>query len=123
MSTTSELGHLAVQPGTSRPRVVRSAVVPHWLGVQTFKILKVTEITGRLLVSGYTYLYIRMLRQPTLYGITHDQLKDDPWLEQRRKDLIHTAACMLDKHSLIRYEKKSGSFAVSAQLGRWNSSL
>lgn len=37
---------------------------------------------------GYTYLYIRMLRQPTLYGITFDRIKEDPRLEQYRADLV-----------------------------------
>lgn len=46
---------------------------------------------------GYSYLYIRMLRQPTLYGISHDHLKQDQLLEQHRADLIHTAATQLDK--------------------------
>ena len=32
--------------------------------------------------SGYTYLYIRMLRNPTLYGISHDDLEKDSLLEQ-----------------------------------------
>ena len=31
---------------------------------------------------GYTYLYIRMLRNPTLYGISHDDLEKDSLLEQ-----------------------------------------
>ncbi|GBP96189.1 Putative U5 small nuclear ribonucleoprotein 200 kDa helicase [Eumeta japonica] len=44
---------------------------------------------------GYTYLYIRMLRNPLLYGVGHDALKEDPLLEQRRADLIHTAALHL----------------------------
>ncbi|ESO86122.1 hypothetical protein LOTGIDRAFT_239637 [Lottia gigantea] len=66
---------------------------------------------------GYTYLYIRMLRNPTLYGISHDQLKGDPLLQQRRKDLIHTAASTLHKHNLIRYDKKSGNLQVT-ELGR-----
>ncbi|KAK3589739.1 hypothetical protein CHS0354_021060 [Potamilus streckersoni] len=66
---------------------------------------------------GYTYLYIRMLRAPTLYGISHDQLKEDSLLHQHRKNLIHTAACTLDKHNLIKYEKKTGSFQVT-ELGR-----
>ncbi|XP_055955275.1 U5 small nuclear ribonucleoprotein 200 kDa helicase [Patella vulgata] len=66
---------------------------------------------------GYTYLYIRMLRNPTLYGISHDQLKDDPLLQQRRKDLIHTAASLLHKHNLCRYDKKSGNLQVT-ELGR-----
>ena len=62
-----------------------------------------------LLVSGYTYLYIRMLRHPTLYGVSHDAMKDDPLLQQRRKDLVHSAAMLLDKHNLVKYDKKSGS--------------
>ena len=43
-----------------------------------------------------------MLRQPTLYGIQADSLKDDPLLERRREDLVHTAACVLDKQNLVR---------------------
>ncbi|WAR22369.1 U520-like protein [Mya arenaria] len=66
---------------------------------------------------GYTYLYIRMLRHPTLYGVSHDQMKEDPLLQQRRKDLIHSAAMLLDKHNLIKYDKKSGHFQVT-ELGR-----
>ena len=33
-------------------------------------------------MSGYTYLYIRMLRNPSLYGVTHDEIEKDPLLEQ-----------------------------------------
>uniref|UniRef100_A0A8C5MLF8 U5 small nuclear ribonucleoprotein 200 kDa helicase n=1 Tax=Leptobrachium leishanense TaxID=445787 RepID=A0A8C5MLF8_9ANUR len=66
---------------------------------------------------GYTYLYIRMLRSPNLYGISHDDLKSDPLLEQRRLDLIHTAALMLDKNNLMKYDKKTGNFQVT-ELGR-----
>lgn len=61
---------------------------------------------------GYTYLYVRMLRQPTLYGVSHDQVKTDPLLEQRRADLVHTAASQLDKGNLLKYDKKSGNFQV-----------
>ena len=35
-----------------------------------------------LLSLGYTYLYIRMLRAPTLYGIGHDALRSDRLLER-----------------------------------------
>lgn len=61
---------------------------------------------------GYAYLYIRMLRSPTLYGISHDDLKGDPLLDQRRLDLVHTAALMLDKNNLAKYDKKTGNFQV-----------
>lgn len=61
---------------------------------------------------GYTYLYVRMLRNPTLYGVSHDDRSTDPLLERRRMDLVHTAANVLDKNSLVKYDKRSGSFQV-----------
>ena len=62
---------------------------------------------------GYTYLYIRMLRAPQLYGMTVEDVEADPLLEQRRADIIHTAASVLAKNNLIKYDKKSGAFQVS----------
>ena len=35
-------------------------------------------------------------------------------LEKRRLDLIHTAATILDKSNLIKYDKKTGAFQVCA---------
>lgn len=69
---------------------------------------------------SYTYLYIRMLRNPTLYGVKDGELEADPILEKRRTDLIHTAASILDKSFLIKYDKRSGSFQ-STDLGRISS--
>jgi pre-mRNA-splicing helicase BRR2 len=66
---------------------------------------------------GYTYLYVRMLRNPQLYGITPEEYKSDPQLYKRRMDLIHTAATILDKHNLMKYDRKSGNFQVT-DLGR-----
>uniref|UniRef100_A0A8D8Y961 U5 small nuclear ribonucleoprotein 200 kDa helicase n=1 Tax=Cacopsylla melanoneura TaxID=428564 RepID=A0A8D8Y961_9HEMI len=66
---------------------------------------------------GYTYLYIRMLRAPTLYGISHDTMKEDPLLEQHRADLVHTAALHLERSGLIKYDRKSGHMQVT-ELGR-----
>ncbi|XP_076251373.1 U5 small nuclear ribonucleoprotein l(3)72Ab [Rhynchophorus ferrugineus] len=66
---------------------------------------------------GYTYLYIRMLRQPSLYGITHEQLKHDSLLEQHRADLVHTASLLLDRSGLIKYDRKTGQFQ-GTELGR-----
>ncbi|EDV19743.1 uncharacterized protein TRIADDRAFT_51100 [Trichoplax adhaerens] len=66
---------------------------------------------------GYTYLYIRMLRNPVLYSISNQEKENDTFLEQRRMDLIHTAASLLDKDNLIKYDKKSGNFQIT-ELGR-----
>nr|NVI75506.1 lethal (3) 72Ab [Cucujiformia] len=66
---------------------------------------------------GYTYLYIRMLRQPTLYGISHDHIKQDQLLEQHRADLIHTAAAQLERCGLLKYDRKTGQFQ-GTEIGR-----
>ena len=66
---------------------------------------------------GYTYLYVRMLRNPSLYGISAEQFAKDPTLLQRRMDLVHAAASILDKHGLIKYDRRTGSF-LATTLGR-----
>ena len=65
---------------------------------------------------GYSFLYVRMLRNPALYGIINPEvvLNDDPTLKKRRLDLVHTAACILEKSFLIRYDKKSGALQSTA---------
>ncbi|OTF81337.1 hypothetical protein BLA29_009353, partial [Euroglyphus maynei] len=66
---------------------------------------------------GYTYLYVRMLRNPTLYGISYGVLEEDQTLEQYRTNLIYTAASVLDKCNLIRFDRKSGHIQ-GTELGR-----
>ena len=43
-----------------------------------------------------------MLKSPALYSIPVDELESDRLLEQRRMDLVHTAATILDKNNLIK---------------------
>ncbi|RKP18260.1 Sec63-domain-containing protein, partial [Rozella allomycis CSF55] len=64
---------------------------------------------------GYTYLYVRMLKDPQTYNI--DSKEEDLYLRKKRQELIHSAAMVLDKTSLIKYDKKSGNFSVT-ELGR-----
>lgn len=68
---------------------------------------------------GYTYLYVRMLRNPHLYGCNEADLAGDgdSVLLQRRRDLVHSAAVILDKHGLIKYDRKTGFFHVTV-MGR-----
>jgi pre-mRNA-splicing helicase BRR2 len=65
---------------------------------------------------GYTYLYVRMLRNPELYGI-YEEDPNDPALLQRRTDVVHSAALMIDKHNLIKYDRRSGVLQAT-DLGR-----
>jgi len=64
---------------------------------------------------GYSYLFVRMLKNPDLYNIPKEE--QDERLEQRRIDLAHNAAVLLDKSNLIKYDKKTGHFQVT-ELGR-----
>ncbi|KAL0638958.1 Pre-mRNA-splicing helicase BRR2 [Maublancomyces gigas] len=68
---------------------------------------------------GYTYLYVRMLRSPGLYSVGADYAEDES-LEQKRVDLIHSAAVVLEKCNLIKYDKKTGKLQ-STELGRISS--
>ncbi|KAF8707564.1 Sec63 protein, partial [Rhizoctonia solani] len=61
--------------------------------------------------------YVRMLQTPVLYGIGVDYSEDDPHLIQKRADIAHTAAVMLEKCNLLKYDRKTGAF-TSTELGR-----
>lgn len=63
---------------------------------------------------GYTYLYVRMLRNPTDYGITVEELEDDPHLIKRRVNLIHSAATVLDREGLAKYDRRSNTLSSTA---------
>ncbi len=65
---------------------------------------------------GYTYLYVRMLRSPGLYSVGAEY-EDDGALEQKRVDLIHSAATVLEKSSLVKYDKRTGKLQAT-ELGR-----
>ncbi|KAG8216298.1 putative RNA helicase [Butyriboletus roseoflavus] len=66
---------------------------------------------------GYTYLYVRMLKSPGLYGVGVDYQEDDGGLIQKRADIVHSAAALLEKCHLVKYERSSGRFQ-STELGR-----
>ena len=65
---------------------------------------------------GYTYLFVRMLRSPGLYSVGADY-EDDEALEQKRVDLIHSAAVVLERSGLTRYDKTSGKLTPT-EFGR-----
>jgi pre-mRNA-splicing helicase BRR2 len=58
-----------------------------------------------------------MLRTPGLYSVGVDYMEDDPHLVQKRADIVHTAAALLEKCQLIKYERTTGKF-LSTELGR-----
>ncbi len=59
-----------------------------------------------------------MKKNPHEYGILPDDMKiDDVSLHVKRKEMIHTAACNLEKCKMIRYHEASGEM-YSTDLGR-----
>ncbi|KXJ73287.1 hypothetical protein RP20_CCG016160 [Aedes albopictus] len=66
---------------------------------------------------SYTYLFVRMRMNPQCYGLNYQDLQDDPTLEQKRRQLIHTAAMSLDKARMVRYNERTGDLNVT-DLGR-----
>ncbi|KAK4839910.1 hypothetical protein QYF36_025876 [Acer negundo] len=51
---------------------------------------------------AYTYLYIRKLRNPSLYGLPPEVLKEDVTLEERRADMFFQSLLSLESSYLSR---------------------
>ena len=63
---------------------------------------------------SYTYLYIRMKKNPELYGVPDDDMENDEALVHVRMNLAHTAAFKLHKAGMVIYDKKSGALHPTA---------
>eukprot|EP01132_Coremiostelium_polycephalum_P004723 gene4723-5897_t len=66
---------------------------------------------------GYTYLYIRMLANPQVYGISRSELAHDRTLSEFKRNIIIKAARKLDECKMIRFDESSENFSV-IELGR-----
>jgi len=72
---------------------------------------------GTIHADTKCYRYVRMLKSPALYGVGADYQEDDEGLIQKRADIAHSAAVLLEKCQLIKYERSTGRF-TSTELGR-----
>eukprot|EP00899_Mesostigma_viride_P021111 jgi/Mesvir1/29000/Mv17769-RA.1 len=66
---------------------------------------------------SYTYLSVRMSRNPLHYGISWDELASDPSLGAKCKQLVTDAARALDKAKMLRFDERGGHLYVT-ELGR-----
>jgi len=62
----------------------------------------------------YTYLYVRMLRNPLIYGIPLEDMIVDPRLVARRRELLKNAARELVQCRMIKYDPESGNLYPTA---------
>ncbi|WVQ84529.1 hypothetical protein IAT38_006683 [Cryptococcus sp. DSM 104549] len=78
----------------------------------------ITNVHEAIQWLSYTYLFVRMKRNPFIYGMPHDVIKDDPQLGNKRNELITQAARILSNDGkMIRHEEMTNAFSIT-DLGR-----
>ena len=65
----------------------------------------VTSVPEGVQWLGYSYLFVRMQRNPLNYGIEHSEIQDDPQLVQRRRRLVFDAARVLQRSQMVIFNE------------------
>ena len=66
---------------------------------------------------GYTFLHVRMRKNPMVYGISATDLAGDPVLGNRRRELIMSATQILLRNGMVQYDDALETLA-STDLGQ-----
>ena len=66
---------------------------------------------------GYSYLFVRMRKNPLVYGMTVEQIMDDPLLGSKRLSLMTNSAKRLAECQMVTFSPDQGTL-VSTDLGR-----
>ncbi|KAI7781701.1 hypothetical protein LA080_014467 [Diaporthe eres] len=77
----------------------------------------VTSIPEAVQWIGYSYLFVRMRRNPMAYGIDWNEFQDDPSLVQRRRQLAIQAAKTLQQCQMIIFNETTEELR-SKDIGR-----
>ncbi|QPG74274.1 hypothetical protein FOA43_001599 [Brettanomyces nanus] len=77
----------------------------------------VTNVDEGVQWLGYTYLNVRMKKNPFAYAIDWKEIANDPLLVQKRRDMIIVAAQRLHKLQMIVFDERSNAL-ISKDLGR-----
>jgi len=67
----------------------------------------VTSIPEAVQWVGYSYLFVRMQRNPLTYGIDWAEIRDDPQLVQKRRELVIKAARVLQQSQMIIFNENT----------------
>ena len=65
----------------------------------------VTSVPEAVQWLGYSYLFVRMQRNPYAYGIDWAEIRDDPHLVQRRRKLVIDSARVLQQSQMIIFNE------------------
>ncbi|GAC95623.1 potential translation-regulating helicase [Pseudozyma hubeiensis SY62] len=66
---------------------------------------------------GYTYLFTRMKRTPLTYGMTYDEVADDPHLGAKRQQLVNVGVKKLVETKMVEHDPVTDRLQVT-DLGR-----
>lgn len=77
----------------------------------------VTSIPDAVQWIGYSYLFVRMRKSPLTYGIEWAEIRDDPTLVQRRRQLAIQAARTLQQCQMIIFNESTEELR-SKDIGR-----
>lgn len=77
----------------------------------------VTNMEEAIEWMSYTYLHVRMRKNPQVYGLLYKDAQQDPNLEMFRRELLTTAARALDKARMVRFDDATGFMHIT-DLGR-----
>jgi antiviral helicase SLH1 len=116
-TTQDKLDHYLYSIMSQHP--IESKFIPGMVDALNAEVALGTIANVREAISwiGYTYLFVRMRREPFIYGMSHDEPKDDPQLGNKRSELVISAARQLAKVNMVRFDEMSNSFVIS-DLGR-----
>jgi activating signal cointegrator complex subunit 3 len=77
----------------------------------------VTSVREAMQWLSYTYMFIRMLKNPLAYGISYEEKAMDPMLGGKRRELITQAAELLAKSKMVTFDEETG-IITATDLGR-----
>ncbi|KAJ2920149.1 hypothetical protein MD484_g373, partial [Candolleomyces efflorescens] len=77
----------------------------------------VANINDAVRWLGFTYLYVRMRKNPFYYGIDRESLVEDPRLGNKRTELVAEATRRLAQLRMVVYDSATGALQVT-DLGR-----
>ncbi|KAF9970658.1 activating signal cointegrator 1 complex subunit [Actinomortierella ambigua] len=77
----------------------------------------ITNVDEAVTWLSYTYLYVRMRKNPLVYGMSHMEPIEDPLLGKKRRDLIIQAARHLHKAQMVIFDEPTG-YLTPKDLGR-----
>ena len=77
----------------------------------------VTNLNEAVAWLRYSYLSIRMVKNPLAYGISADKIADDPMLRSHCMELVRDAATYLSTNRMINFDPQSGNLGMTT-LGR-----